>query len=100
MKGRVVFLGDRVKGADGKHAIFEELSSAPAAMSAGKFADAYGSMPGHIIETADGEQAYPQAKMGSTTKTWIRLPAHRHPKAWGPHVEPSGRNETSALWAS
>ena len=57
-------------------------------MSAGKFADAYGSMPGHIIETADGEQAYPQAKMGSTTKTWIRLPGHRRPKEWGHMWDP------------
>ena len=62
MKGRVVFLGDRVKDGDGNYAIFEELSSSPAAMSSGKFADAYGAMPGNIIETADGEQAYPQAQ--------------------------------------
>ena len=82
MKGRVVFLGDRVKDAQGNHAIFEELSSSPAAMSAGKLADAYGSMPGHIIETADGEQAYPQARMSSSTKTWIRLPYHRWPQSW------------------
>ena len=81
-KGRVVFLGDRVRDADGKHAVFEELSSSPAAMSAGKFADAYGCMPGNIIQTADGIQAYPQAKMASKTKTWIRLPPHRRPKSW------------------
>ena len=68
MKGRVVFLGDRVKDGEGNYAIFEELSSSPAAMSSGNFADAYGSMPGNIIETADGEQAYPQAKMSSLTK--------------------------------
>ena len=51
MKGRVVFLGDRVKDGEGNYAIFEELSSSPAAMSSGKFADAYGSMPGYIIES-------------------------------------------------
>ena len=82
MKGRVVFLGDRVKDGDGNYATFEELSSSPAAMSSGKFADAYGSMPGHTIETADGEQAYPQAKMSSHTKTGIRLPKYRWPKSW------------------
>ena len=82
LKGRVVFLGDRVRDAEGKHAVFEELSSSPAAMSAGKFADAYGCMPGNTIQTADGIQAYPQAKMSSNTKTWIRLPPHRRPKAF------------------
>ena len=81
-KGRVVFLGDRVKDGDGKFAVFEELSSSPAAMSAGKFADAYGCMPGNIIETADGIQAYPQAAMGSHIKTWIRIPPNRRPKEW------------------
>ena len=45
LKGRVVFLGDRVTDADGRHAVFEELSSSPAAMPAGKFADAYGCPP-------------------------------------------------------
>ena len=82
MKGRVVFLGDRVKDGLGNYAIFEELSSSPAAMSSGKFADAYGSLPGYIIGTADGEQAYPQATMSSKTKTRIRLPKHRWPKKW------------------
>ena len=61
-KGRVVFLGDRVKDGEGKFALFEELSSSPAAMSAGKLADLYGCFPGKVIETADGDQAYPQAK--------------------------------------
>ena len=68
LKGLVVFLGDRVKDADGKHAVFEELSSSPAAMSAGKFADAYGCMPGNILQTADGIQAYPQARMSGKVK--------------------------------
>ena len=66
----------------GRHAVFEELSSAPAAMPAGKFADAYGCMPGHCLQTADGIQAYPQAKMDSPVKTWIRYPKHRIPDKW------------------
>ena len=37
----------------GRHAVFEELSSAPAAMPAGKFADAYGCMPGRCLQTAE-----------------------------------------------
>ena len=88
MKGRVVFLGDRAKDGDGSYAIFEELSSSPAAMSSGKFADAYGSTPGNVIETADGEQAYPQAKMSSQTKTWIRLPKYRWPESWKGMTDP------------
>ena len=88
LKGRVVFLGDRVKDADGKHAVFEELSSSPAAMSAGKFADAYGCMPGNIIQLADGIQAYPQAKMTSPVKTWIRLPKVRWPAHWAGIEDP------------
>ena len=88
MKGRVVFLGGRVKDAEGNYAIFEELSSSPAAMCAGKFADADGSLPGHVIETADGEQAYPQAKMSSTVKTWIRLPPHRRDPSWSNMRDP------------
>ena len=68
LKGRVVFLGDRVRDGEGKHAVFEELFSSPAAMSAGKFADAYGCMPGNAIQAADGIQAYPQARMSSKTK--------------------------------
>ena len=81
-KGRVVFLGDRVKDAEGKFALFEELSSSPAAMSAGKLADLYGCFPGNVIETADGDQAYPQAKMASPTRTWVRLPRDRWPEWW------------------
>ena len=41
-KGRVVFLGDRVKDTAGRPAVFEELSSSPAALEAGKLADLYG----------------------------------------------------------
>ena len=37
-KGRVVFLGDRVKDGVGDSAIFSELSSSPASMDAGKSA--------------------------------------------------------------
>ena len=51
-------------------------------MSAGKLADLYGCFPGHIIETADGDQAYPQAKMASSTRIWVRLPRDRWPSWW------------------
>ena len=38
-KGRVVFLGDRVRDQHGCSAVFEELSSSPAGMEASKFSD-------------------------------------------------------------
>jgi len=41
-KGRVVFQGNQVRDQTGDWALFEELSSAPATMEAGKAVDAYG----------------------------------------------------------
>ena len=63
-KGRVVFLGDRVKDGNGHAAIFSELSSSPASMEAGKFCDMWGSLPNHEIWAADGLQAYCQSELG------------------------------------
>ena len=86
-----------MRDADGKHAVFEELSSSPAAMSAGKIADAYGCMPGNAIQTTDGIQACPQARMGSNTKTWIILSPHRRPKEWE-HIRDPVVEMTHALY--
>ena len=72
-KGRVVFLGDRVRDQHGATAVFEEMPSSPASMEASRFCDAYGSLPGHIIMQADAEQAYPQAELGGNTETWIKV---------------------------
>jgi hypothetical protein len=80
-KGRVVFLGDRVKNEYGEAAMFQELSSAPAALEAAKFCDAYGMIEGHVVEQSDAEQAYCQAELKGTA-TWIRLPPHKWPKEW------------------
>ena len=62
-KGRTVFLGDQVRDQDSQTAVFEEIVSAPAAMEAGRVCDYYGSLPGHSLSTADGVQAYVQAKL-------------------------------------
>merc|ERR1711980_52262 len=59
-KGRTVFLGDQVRNQDGHAAVFEELSSGPAAMEAGRFCDLWGCAPGNSLSTADGVQAYVQ----------------------------------------
>ena len=80
LKGRVVFLGDRVRDQYGAAAIFEALASSPAGIEASRFVDAYGCMStdgeAHIIEQADAEQAYTQANMDSLHPTWIRVPPH------------------------
>ena len=43
-------------------------------MEAGKACDAFGLLPGHEIECADGESAYTQAKLGGPP-AWVRLHA-------------------------
>ena len=80
-KGRVVFEGRNVKDQDNRWAIFQEITSCPATMEAGKMADAYGVMAGHTIEMADGESAYTQAELGGPL-TWVRIPRERWPDSW------------------
>ena len=60
LKGRVVFLGDRVRDQYGMAAVFEALASSPAGMEASRFVDAYGLMSTddgieHINQQADTE---------------------------------------------
>ena len=86
LKGRVVFLGDRVRDQYGAAAVFEALASSPAGIEASRFVDAYGLMTAddgtpHIIEQADTEQAYTQAKLDTDVKTWVRVPPHLR-KSW------------------
>ena len=50
-------------------------------MEAGKAADAFGLLPGHEIQVADGESAYTQAKLGGPA-TWGRLPKERWLPEW------------------
>ena len=86
-KGRVVFLGDRVRDAYGHAAVFDELSSSPAAMEAGKFCDSYGLLPGHCTKQADAKQAYIQTNLKGK-QTWVRIPAHRQPPGWEKFRDP------------
>ena len=87
-KGRVVFAGCFVKDERNNWAIFAEISSCPATMTAGKAADAYGMFAGHDIQMADGESAYTQARLKGT-KTYVRLPQERWPKEWhGKYKDP------------
>jgi len=86
-KGRVVFQGNNVRDQVGDWAIFEELSSAPATMEAGKAVDAYGCAHGNATQQADGTSAYTQALLGGV-KTWIRFPRDRWPKGWDKFSDP------------
>ena len=63
-KGRYVFQGNRVKDEYSETALFKELRSSPASMEASKAVDAYGLLPGHLIQQADDQQAYTQAMLG------------------------------------
>ena len=78
-KGRVVFQGANVKDENYDLAIFNELSSCPATMQAGKAADCYGLFEGNCIQQCDAEQAYTQSKLGGDP-TWVWLPKDRWPK--------------------
>ena len=80
-KGRSVFQGNNVKDQNFDWAVFQELGSNPASLTASKLADFYGLAEGHTIMQADAEQAYINAKL-NTTETWVRLPPNRIPKRW------------------
>ena len=87
-KGRVVFQGNNVRDQTGDWALFEELSSAPATMEAGKAVDAYGCVKGNVCQQADGTSAYTQALLGGIP-TWVRLPQDRWPREWiGKYTDP------------
>ncbi|CAE8592117.1 unnamed protein product [Polarella glacialis] len=81
IKGRIVFLGNNVRGEDGQIALFSDLSSAPVTMEASRMCDAYGLLSGHTIEQADAEQAYIQSSLGGT-ETYIRLPRELQSPGW------------------
>ena len=81
-KGRSVFQGNNVKDERYDAAVFQELGSSPATLSASKAADMYGLLPGHILKQADAEAAYINAKLNTEAETWVRLPEYRVPEKW------------------
>ena len=80
-KGRVVFQGNNVRDQNWEVAMFQDLSSCPATMEAGKACDFYGSLAGHVIQQSDAEQAYTQSRLGGDP-TWVRLPKEQWPESW------------------
>ena len=94
-KGRYVYQGNQVIDEYHEAALFNELGSSPATLEGSKAVDAFGRLPGHVIEQADASAAYTQALMGTTTpgakeaqeeayqvktQTWVRLPEEARPK--------------------
>ena len=80
-KGRAVFQGNNVRDQNFDWAVFQELGSSPASLTASKIADGYGLASGNTIQQADAEQAYINATL-NTTETWVRLPRNRIPAKW------------------
>ena len=76
--GRVVFAGNRTKNHNWEVVMFQELSSSPPAIEAGKACIAHGLFPGRVIEAADATQAYVQAPFCGT-ETCVILPDDQIP---------------------
>ena len=72
-KGRVVFAGNNVKNQNWEAAMFQDLSSCPPAMEAGRACIANGLLKGNAVQAADAVQAYVQAYLQGT-ETWVVLP--------------------------
>ena len=80
-KYRLVFSGDRVVNESWQRAMFQDQGSNPASMESGKTIDGFGSLPGHVVQQADAEQAYIQADLQGPT-TWVLLPQELWPEEW------------------
>ena len=81
-KGRAVLQGDQVKDANWEAALFQDLSSSPAAIEASRAADLYGMLEGNDIMVADADQAYTQSYLDSDIVTWVSIPREQWPQKW------------------
>ena len=81
-KGRAVLQGNDVKDQDWQAALFQDLSSSPAAMEASRAADAYGMLEGNDIDVADADQAYTQSFLEGDVTTWVSIPYEQWPQKW------------------
>jgi hypothetical protein len=80
-KGRVVYGGHRVRDQMGMAALFQELHSQPANVTAARATIFYGLLEGHYTEQADADMAYTQSEFKGTD-TFVRLPRDRWPQWW------------------
>ncbi len=80
-KGRVVFRGNDVGDESQYLATFQDLGSAPAGMSSGKFLDFLGLLFGRVLVQADAVRAYMQALLQGVL-TDIHMHREQWPTAW------------------
>ncbi len=73
-KGRICFRGDSVKDEDGAPAVFQEMSSSPAAIQSINANVAYGMIPGRSSSVSDALSAYIQTLLKSKYPTWVTIP--------------------------
>ena len=115
-KARIVFAGNAIQTASGvaPHELFQEVSSAPAAMASIRAVLAVSALRGWPTKARDAAQAYIQARIDNPgcPKTWVRLPkpwwpaswftANSEPKYWDPvcPLERAlyGHPESGAIW--
>jgi len=81
-KGRICFRGDKIRDQDGAPAVFQELSSSPAAIQAANANIAYGLIPGHKSTVSDALSAFTQAYLKTLTPTWVTIPKTLWPDHW------------------
>ena len=80
-KYRVVFGGDNVVDQSYEAAVFQDIGSSPATMTASKMVDFVGLLEGNDVQQADAEQAYLQADFDGD-ETWVGLPKEAWPNGW------------------
>ena len=85
-KARIVFAGNNIQTASGvaPHELFQEVSSAPAAMASVRATLAVGALRGWRPMMRDAAQAYIQASIVGPGRpaTWVRLPKSMWPPEW------------------
>jgi hypothetical protein len=85
-KARIVFAGNNIQTASGvaPHELFQEVSSAPAAMNSIRAVLAVSALRGWEVKARDAAQAYIQARIDGPgrPKTWVRLPKSWWPSSW------------------
>ena len=95
-KARIVFAGNAIQTASGvaPHELFQEVSSAPAAMASIRAVLAVSALRGWPTKARDAAQAYIQARNDGPgrPRTWVCLL-----KSWWPQWPPSWFTETASL---
>ena len=85
-KARIVFAGNAIQTASGvaPHELFQEVSSAPAAMASIRAVLAVSALRGWPTKARDAAQAYIQARIDGPgrPRTWVRLPKSWWPDSW------------------